>query len=198
MNLALQCQCGALRGQLTHTQRALRGVCYCKDCRAYSNHLGIASTTHDSLGGADFVATQAKYVSLTDGLDNLACLSLSSKGLLRWYAKCCNMPIGNTTRNWKMSYVGVVRTCLQADAAAFERAFPRVQMRVNTASAKGAPPSMGLKTTLALAGFIPRVMASGINGSYQQTPFFSTPTGLPAVPITVLSKAERAHAYSLA
>jgi hypothetical protein len=97
-----------------------------------------------------------------------------------------------------MSYVGVVRTCLQADAAAFERAFPRVQMRVNTASAKGAPPSMGLKTTLALAGFIPRVMASGINGSYQQTPFFSTPTGLPAVPITVLSKAERAHAYSLA
>ena len=198
MNHRLQCQCGALRGHVSHTHRAVRGVCYCKDCRAYSHHLGNELTTHDSLGGAEFVATQSKYVSFADGLQNLACLSLSEKGLLRWYAKCCRTPIGNTARSWKVPYVGLVHSCLKSDPAAFERSFPRVEMRVYTGSAKQAPPGMGLRTMVALAGFIPQVMASGINGTYKQTPFFGAPAGLPTAPVTVLSEAERARAYSAA
>ena len=198
MNHPLQCECGALRGHVTQPQRALRGVCYCKDCRAYSHHLGKESAVHDSLGGAEFVATQAKYVSLTEGAQHLACLSLSRKGLLRWYANCCGTPIANTTRNWRLAYVGLVHTCLKADAASFERAFPRLQMRVNTAGARQVPPGMALQTMAALAGFMPRVMASGLDGSYRQTPFFSAPAGVPVVPVTVLSDAERARAYSAA
>lgn len=198
MNLRLQCQCGALQGQVSQTERALRGVCYCKDCRAYSHHLGQASIVHDALGGAEFVATQAPCVSLSGGTQQLACLSLSQKGLLRWYAKCCNTPIANTTRNWKFAYVGLLHTCLKADAASYERAFPRLQMRVNTGSAKEAPPGMALSTIAALMGFMPRVLASGVNGSYRQTPFFTAPAGTPRVDVVVLSKAERERAYAAA
>ena len=198
MNHRLQCQCGALAGHVSHIDTALRGVCYCRDCRAYSHHLGKQAEVHDSFGGAEFVATQAKHVSLTEGTQHLACLSLSGKGLLRWYAKCCNTPIANTTRNWKLSYVGIVHSCLKADAASFERAFPRLQMRVNTGGARQAPPGMALQTMTALAGFMPRVMASGLNGSYRQTPFFSGPEGVPVASVTVLSEAERVRAYAAA
>jgi hypothetical protein len=170
-------------------------VCYCGDCRAYSRHLGAEAATHDELGGAEFVATQAKYVSFTDGIQQLACLSLSERGLLRWYARCCGTAIGNTTRNWKLPYVGLVHTCLKADPASFERSFPRIQMRVNTGGAKRPPPGMAVKTMVALAGFMPRVMVSGINGTYRQTPFFTPPTGSPIVAVSVLSDAERARAY---
>lgn len=197
MNHHLQCQCGALRGQVSHPNIAIRGVCYCKDCRAYSNHLGVGSRTHDALGGAEFVATQAKYVSFSQGTQHLACLSLSEKGLLRWYAKCCNTPIGNTVRNWKVPYVGLVHTCLKVDPAAFERSFPRLQMRVNTGNAKKKPPPMVFKTVVALAGFMPRVMASGITGAYRSTPFFKAP-GQPVVSVAVLSQEERVRAYSAA
>ena len=198
MNHHLQCQCGALRGELSHPQLALRGVCYCKDCRAYSHHLGAGARTHDALGGAEFVATQAKYVSFSEGTQHLACLSLSGKGLLRWYATCCNTPVGNTARNWKFPYVGLIHTCLKAEPGAFERAFPQLHMRVNTASARQAPPPMALKTIVSLASFIPRVMGGGITGAYRATPFFVSPTGEPVAAVVALSRAERERAYSAA
>ena len=199
MTLRLQCQCGALHGQLSHTERALRGLCYCKDCRAYSHHLGQASVGHDALGGVEFVATQARYVTLTGGTQHLACLSLSPKGLLRWYAKCCNTPIANTMRSWKFPYAGVIHTGLKADPAAYERAFPRLQMRVNTGSAKAAPPAgMAFSTIVALMGFMPRVLVSGVDGSYRQTPFFNAPAGTPQVDVVVLSKAQRELAHAAA
>lgn len=199
MNHRLQCQCGALHGQVSQTERALRGICYCKDCRAYSHHLGqAAAAAHDALGGVEFVATQSQYVTLTDGTQHLACLSLSEKGLLRWYAKCCNTPIGNTMRNWKFPYVGLVHTCLRADPASYERAFPRLQMRVNTGSARQAPPGMAFGTVVALMGFMPRVMLSGVNGTYRQTPFFSAPAGTPKVEIEVLTRAQRDRARAAA
>jgi hypothetical protein len=39
-------------------------------------------------------------------------MSLGPKGLLRWYADSCRTPIGNTPRNPKLSYVGLVHGCL--------------------------------------------------------------------------------------
>ena len=198
MNHRLQCQCGALHGQVDQTQHALRGICYCHDCRAYSHHLGKASVTHDALGGVEFLATQAQHVTLSGGIQHLACLSLSEKGLLRWYARCCNTPLANTTRNWKLSYVGLVHTCLKADAASYERAFPRLQMRVNTGGAKQGPPGMQFGTIVALMGFMPRVMVSSVTGAYKQTPFFCAPAGSPKVEASVLSKAERARACEAA
>lgn len=142
------------------------------------------------------MAAQAKHVSFTSGIEHLACLSLTEKGLLRWYAKCCNTPICNTARNWKVPYVGLIGTCMKTDPVAFERSFPRVQMRVNTGSAKQAPTPMRLSTVVSLAGFMPRVMLSSINGAYRKTPFFDQGRGAPVVAVMVLSDADRAGAYS--
>ena len=141
------------------------------------------------------MAAQAQHVSFTSGIEHLACLSLTEKGLLRWYAKCCNTPICNTARNWQVPYVGLIGTCLKTDPVAFERSFPRVQMRVNTGSAKQAPPSMRLSTVVSLAGFIPRVMLSSISGAYRQTPFFDREEAAPVVAVAVLSEADRTRAY---
>lgn len=194
MNHRFQCQCGALHGQIEQTQLAVRGVCYCRDCRAYSNFLGKGVQNHDALGGADFVATQARYVTFTGGKEHLACVSLSPKGALRWYASCCYTAICNTSRDWKLPYTGFVTVCLKADLAAFDRAFPDVQMRVNTDSAKGPVPPAKLATTLTLMRFIPRVMMGRLGGSYRKTPFFDS-TGTPVVEVKTLSLTEREAAY---
>ena len=138
MNRPLQCRCGTLKGRVHHIERANRAVCYCRDCQSYARLLGVADVVLDACGGTDVVATVSKHVALIEGIQSLACLSLSENGLLRWYASCCNTPIGNTPRNYKLSYVGLVHTCLTAAAPSLDESFGAVSVRVNTGSANGS------------------------------------------------------------
>lgn len=187
MNHRIQCRCGAVFGEVTHTQAAMRAVCYCSDCRAYAIHLGQAQAVLDAAGGTDVVATQARYVSLTGGLEHLACLSLTDNGALRWYARCCNTPLANTPRDWRLPYAGVVHTCL---VKPLETTFPSVQMRVNTKRATGAVPASPRHPWRSLLRFMPQFVVARVTGSYRQTPFFSA-SGAPRVDVQVLSAAER-------
>jgi hypothetical protein len=130
MNHPLRCRCGSVQGHVAEPQRAMaRAVCYCKDCQAYAHFLGRAH------GGTDVIAIHPQHVALTQGLDALACMALSPRGLLRWYANCCRTPIGNTSRNPKTAYVGLVHTCLEGAGVPIERSFGPVGMRLNTTSA---------------------------------------------------------------
>lgn len=187
MNHRIQCRCGALSGEVTHPHAAMRAVCYCRDCRAYALHLGQAAAVLDAAGGTDVVATQARYVALTGGVEHLACLSLKENGLLRWYARCCNTPLANTPRDWRLPYVGLVHACL---AKPLESTFPPAQLRVNTKSAKGPVPPTPWHQWLTLLAFMPQFAVARLTGAYRQTPFFSA-TGAPRVDVRVLSPAER-------
>jgi hypothetical protein len=194
MTHRLQCQCGRLRGQVNRTELAILGKCYCKDCRTYAAHLQKLAVTHDSAGGAEFVATSANHVVFDHGEENLACLSLSERGLLRWYAACCSTPVANTTRDWRFPYVGLFHTCLKHDRASYERAFPNVQMHVNTRSATTKPAGSSFRTVIALSRLLPRLFASRFSRSYETTPFFRSPEGQPSVAVHVLSREERERA----
>lgn len=172
MSHPLRCRCGALTGLVGQPRKASRGVCYCKDCQAFARYLGDPDRVLDSMGGTDVVATLAKYVSFTSGTDRLACLSLTDRGLLRWYANCCGTPIGNTLRNFRVPYVSLVHTCLGTPAG-IEASFGPVRMRVNTKSATGHPKSMPLSQAGALLRFLPTVLLGRLDGSYKTTPFFT-------------------------
>jgi hypothetical protein len=183
----LKCQCGSLTGEVSNTEFSMHAICYCKDCTAYAVYLGAKERVLDPMNGTDIVATQSKNVAFTRGVENLACMSLSPNGLLRWYAKCCNTPIANTPRDWRVPYVGLVHACLEKPLA---KSFPPVQMHVGTKSAKGKPPSTGLAQVRAILGFMPRILWARLVGTYKQTPFF-TASGEPVAGVTVLSSAQR-------
>ena len=61
---------------------------------------------------------------------------MSERGLLRWYCGSCRTPIGNTPRDPKTSYVGLIRVCLAASAEEVERAFGRARLTLNAESAR--------------------------------------------------------------
>ena len=191
MNHPLRCQCGTLRGNVSHPESVSRGVCYCKDCQAYAHFLGKAGEILDEMGGTDVVATLPKHVTFTQGLEALACMSLSEKGMLRWYASCCNTPIGNTSRDFKVSHVGLVHNCLEDPSQTLESSFGPVRMRVNTKHAKGSPKSMPLSTIVSILGFMKSLARARVDGSYRQTPFFTSDRGIPVVAPKVLTRAER-------
>ncbi|MEO8391041.1 MAG: DUF6151 family protein [Polaromonas sp.] len=193
MNHTLRCQCGTLRGNVSHTESVSRGVCYCKDCQAYAHFLGKAGDILDEMGGTDVVATLPQYVTFTQGFEALACMSLSDKGMLRWYANCCNTPIGNTARDFKVSHVGLVHNCLEDPSTSLDSAFGPVRMRVGMKSAKGAPKAMPVSTTVSILRFMASLIRARLNGSYKNTPFFDPDQGTPRVAARVLTPDERAH-----
>jgi hypothetical protein len=112
-----------------------RATCYCKDCRAYARFLAVPGVL-DASGGTDTVPIAPAAVRFTAGNEQVVCMSLSPKGPLRWYAACCRTPLGNTARNPRLPYLGLVTTCIDATPQAVDAAFgPRNRIVINTRSA---------------------------------------------------------------
>ena len=129
-------------------------------------------------------------VQLTAGADALACMRLTPNGLLRWYAKCCNTPVGNTLPNFKLSFVGLVHSCLLDPATSLDASFGPVRMRVNTKGAKGAVRAEPLATVAAALRLVTGMARARLDGTYRRTPFFHA-DGSPVATPEVISAAER-------
>lgn len=188
----LRCRCGHLQGMVRLPAVACRAVCYCRDCQAYARHLDCVRVL-DPLGGTEVVATLPGRIRFTEGDDALACLSLSPRGILRWYAACCATPIGNTSRNAKVPYVGLVHICLGQPPSP-EQSFGPVRALVNTASAHGPVRAQPLATALALVRPALAMAAARLGGGWRRTPFFDAATGRPVRDPRVLTLQERAAA----
>ena len=194
MNHPLRCRCGTFRGHLERSASATRAVCYCKDCQAFARFLGTPGVV-DADGGTEVVASLPKHVHFTAGVDALSCLSLSERGLLRWYASCCNTPIGNTPRNFKLPYVGLIHACFEGGSPGIETTFGPRRIAVNTQSARNAVRSTPLATAVRVVVLIAAALADRLGGTYRQNPFFAAATGAPIRDVRVLAKAERDRAY---
>ena len=167
-----QCRCGQLAGRLAAGAVYTRATCYCRDCQAYAEALGEPGRILDAHGGTDVVASIQQHVSFTGGTDQLACLSLTERGLLRWYAKCCNTPIANTPRDPKLSYAGLVHTALGRDAASLDAAFGPSLFATNTDSARGAVASSGVRMLTETLRIIGRLARVRLSGAWRRSPFF--------------------------
>ena len=132
-----------------------------------------------------------QYISFTRGIEKLACLSLTEQGLLRWYAGCCQTPIGNVLRNYKISYVGLVHNCLENGPTTIDSSFGPVRMVANGKHAKGKTDLMVLSTLMSVIGLAGSLLRARLDGSYKKTPFFEPASGTPIVQPHVLSAAER-------
>lgn len=135
MKMQLRCRCGAVRGEMETARAYTRATCYCKDCRAFANFLAVPGVL-DASGGTDVVPIAPSAVRFTAGTEHVVCMSLSPKGMLRWYASCCRTPLGNTPRDPKLLYAGLVTACFDAAPQAVDAAFgPRDRIVLNTGSA---------------------------------------------------------------
>lgn len=187
----LRCKCGTVQGIVKAPSPLSRGVCYCEDCQMFAHFLGNSSEILDEHGGTDVIPTTPGTVVITQGLDSLACMRLSVKGLLRWYAKCCNTPIGNMSSNHKMAYIGLVHNCLEYGGVSVEQSFGPIRLRVKTQSAHGDVKLKSKGVFGTVVKFMAILLRERINGAYNKTQFFNVETGRPIVAPHVLNRQER-------
>lgn len=189
MKMELRCRCGAVRGEMDTSRAYARATCYCKDCRAFARFLGVPDVL-DEAGGTDIVPIAPAAVRFTAGIEHVACMSLSPKGLLRWYAACCRTPLANTPREPTLPYVGMVSACFDAPPQVVDGIFgPRARVVVNTQSATSPVP----RTPMALATSSLRILKGvlGVKLRRERTsPFFDS-NGHPLREPEVVSRERR-------
>jgi Family of unknown function (DUF6151) len=186
----LRCQCGTIQGAVANPANGNHCVCYCRDCQAFAHFLGKADTVLDERGGSEIIQVPPKNLTFSQGFEALACMRLTEKGLLRWYAACCNTPIGNTLMTPKISFVGLVHNCLESPGQSLDDSFGPIRAWVNPKGAKGDPkPEVGGQGAV-IWWFITRVLKARLNGDYKRNPLFRADTGKPIVAARVLSPEE--------
>ena len=190
MMIALRCSCGKLQGNVTgpFRKKYSRAVCLCDDCQSYAQYLGKEKTILDENGGTEIIALYPDQIKLMQGLDQLACMRLTDKGMYRWYSKCCNTAIANSAAP-KLPFAGVVHTCLALTESEKTKIFGPVFERFFGKYGKGQlPPKTHQKASIKLImTTIPFILKGVIQKKHLPNPFFKD-DGFPKVEPHILSK----------
>ena len=182
------CRCGTVRASVAAGPSS-RIVCYCRDCQAYARHLQ-AGDALDAEGGTDLCATVATRITIEAGSDRLACVRMTARGPLRWYAACCGTPLANTAPSATMPYAGVTL----AFARPPEAAGP-VEARLNLSHARGRVPGRSGPVRRVMLAAIGRTLLARLRGDHRPTPFFDD-AGRPVAEVHRLDARQRAAAYA--
>jgi hypothetical protein len=188
----LRCRCGEVRARVTDASpRTVNHiVCYCDDCQAFAHQLGRADLLNPQ-GGSDIVQLAPASLAFLQGQQRIVGLRLSPKGLFRWYASCCNTPVGNTLSP-AIPFVGIVAQGFDHATQRAEEVFGPPSGAILGKYAIGEPPagSTGLNLSLLLRA-IGKVFGWRLRGKAWPHPFFEKAKDEPVYPFTVLSREER-------
>jgi hypothetical protein len=191
MTHPLRCTCGAVTGTVAHERLANHGICYCVDCQAFARFLDRDAELLDARGGCESIPVLPKDVTFHQGVQHLACVRLSETGPLRWYAACCNTPIGGTAATSKLPFLGLSRACLESTAPSVAASFGAVQFCLYASGARGQPkPKPFGRVGFALWLICNRLRAR-FTGGFKENPLFDTARNRPIAEPNLLSTADR-------
>ncbi len=176
-DLELRCRCGTLQGRIRGASRrtATRLVCYCDDCQRFATVLGVADKVLDAHGGTDVLHISPARIAITGGPDRVACLRLTPRGIFRWYAACCNTPIGNTLPTGKVPFLSLIRACLPCDAGTLDSVVGPVRARLQGRFAVGDTADLGIHPRAPLGIVIlaaRKTLGWWLRGDQRRSPFF--------------------------
>lgn len=188
--IEVRCRCGEVRGTVINPspESVNRITCYCDDCQAFAHQLGRADLL-DAKGGSDIVQVAPAALSFTRGLDRIIGVRLKPNGLYRWYASCCNTPVGNTLTP-SVPFVGLFAQTF--DTPHLDDVVGAPTGALLGKFAIGEPPagSTGLNLSVLLRA-VARVLGWRLSGRAWPHPFFARDTRAPVYPVTVLSQQRR-------
>lgn len=194
----LRCECGKFQGEAELGHRSGRFVCYCDDCQAFATYLGKESRVLDAAGGTEITPVPPARIRLAGGgLELLACVRLTEKGMYRWYTSCCRSPIGNV-QNSKMPYVGMISTIFAFKNEEERKAsLGEVKARVMGKFARKTPPE-GTTDSMSVGAMwwvIQFMVPAFLKRQHRPHPFFQGDA--PIVPARVLTASENKMAHTV-
>jgi hypothetical protein len=193
-DLPLQCRCGAVRAVARGVTPEIGNhcVCCCDDCQAFAKFLGRAADVLDANGGTDIFQLSPARLEFTQGVDRVACMRLTPKGLARWYASCCNTPIGNTMATPGVPFVGLIRAFIPEPASGALGPIRSRTFRKFAIGDRDAIPPDNQPLWRMFLRVMGLVLGWRLRGDHKRSPFFDAATGAPIAAPRVLTEQERA------
>lgn len=180
-DLPIRCDCGKLEGvaRAVSPTAGTHLTCYCDDCQRFQHLIGHADRVLDEHGGTVIFQMSAGRIEITRGREHLACLRLTPKGTLRWYASCCNAPLGNTLATPALPFCGVITTCFDRSAAggeAVDRALGPLKPGVFGKFALGDRTAIDAHDRIPLSAIriLGKVIGWRLGGAAKHSPFFDS------------------------
>ncbi len=197
LDIPIRCNCGHLQGVVLNAPKESgpRAICLCDDCQSFAHFLGRAKLILDANGGTEVLPVAPANFKITKGIDQLKLMRLSPKGLLRWYAGCCQTAIGNSPPSPRFPFIGLIHTIF--DRTMTEKSRDEAMGPVHTRMLgkygiaplpEGTP--MGVPLPL-MARTLPFFLKGLLKGSHKPSPLFDPKTGLPIREAYVLTREER-------
>jgi hypothetical protein len=191
MTLPLRCQCGAVIGALDHERLANHGICYCLDCQMFTRFLGREVELLDESGGSEGMPVLPKDVTFHQGIQHLACVRVTEAGPLRWYAACCNTPVGGTAATSKLPFFSLSRAFVEDLEPGIAAPFGPVRFCLYTGGARIWPKPKPFGRVGFILWLIRNRLRARFTGGFRANPFFDTARDLPIVEPKLLTAADR-------
>ncbi|MFO0623751.1 MAG: DUF6151 family protein [Polyangia bacterium] len=188
----LRCLCGEVSGQVTDasSDHVNRVICYCDDCQAFVHRLGRRELL-DPHGGSDIIQVAPSSLRIDRGRERIVGLRLSPTGLYRFYASCCNTPLGNAVGP-KLPFVGIAAACFTTKTGSIDDAFGPPIGKIQGKYAIGNPPAGSTGHNVRLLARTARLIFTWkLRGKSWPSPFFDKVSHAPLYPVSTLSQTER-------
>ena len=187
-DIPVRCSCGSFRAQLNNVgpKHGSHVICYCKSCQAFTHYLGKADEVLDEQGGTEIYQASPGRLEILEGKEHLACVHLTDKPTLRWYADCCKTPLGNTLATSKLPFIGIIHSCLEysEETSGLDSLIGPVRGRVNGEGAYGDTSGLKISKSSPLSlywRFIMILLGTKLRGEHKKNPLFDPETGRPVV-----------------
>lgn len=191
--LNLACRCGAVSWRLEETapRSGIRYVCHCDDCQAYAEFLGSSDSILDANGGIHAYQLPASRFRLVTGIEELACVQVTRRPLLRWYCRKCRTPVAGTYHTSKLSFLSVTIPC--QGSREVDQVLGLSSGHVWTQFGWGDLSSVRQVNIPAMLWRMgSRILTARISGDYRKNPLFDPVTAKPIAPPRRLTGDERA------
>jgi len=194
VDVPVKCSCGAVSGVARNLSAGSTNhvICSCKGCQSYAHFLGRTDDMLDAEGGSNIFQLDPKNLEITEGMDHVACMRVTPKGPLRWYAGCCKTPLGNTFPKGGVPFLGMLPICTghKGNSEEIVNIVGSVRGHVNPP----APLPFGgrLKNFLMLVRFAGKLAWWRLTGGRSYKPFFDADTMKPIRKPFTISDEERA------
>ncbi len=190
--LAFACECGTLTGTLLDVghDQGDHVICHCTDCQDLTRHLGHAARVLDAHGGTALYQSRCARMRIDTGHDQFACVHLTDKPTLRWYAKCCGMPLFNSYATGKIPYITTqIAAC---DPATRDRLVGPPRGHLFTADAIGDTSHLRkMSMAILMRRFFPRMIKDIVSGDRRRCALFDAETLQPIAQPHRLTSEER-------
>ena len=172
----VRCFCGKVNGVLKIVKKDLfYAQCFCCDCQNYAKHLESEDKILDQYGASSLIQTYPKYLTLLEGKEHINCVQIKEKGLLRWYANCCNSPLANTMTNPRVPFISISTQVLKFKSKEEkERLLGPVSVKAFAMYAKGKKPknSHDRFPKSYMISMLYFMLRGAITGKFKPHPFF--------------------------